>query len=166
MVRGDRARLSASAMHARPVSRYHTPAAAIGRGRKRQEENTPSEKMICQRPGSIQRADGADRRAQASAVRLQQPRVEIVPRPCGSLRPPCRNACDGCALPSVHQSRQPTRWLSKSRCRDRSGCDLQDQAARWPALRLLRWQENQSQQGSPGHTHETPCCAPSAGVCC
>src|ERR1700678_2563542 len=60
MVQGERARLSASAIQANPVSRYHAPATAIGRGRKRHDENTPRLKVICQSPGSIQRAAGTE----------------------------------------------------------------------------------------------------------
>jgi len=47
-------------MQVNPVSRYHAPAAAIGRGRNRHDENTPRLNVICQSPGSIHRADGTE----------------------------------------------------------------------------------------------------------
>src|SRR5881398_4008461 len=40
---------------------YDAPAASIGRGKKRHDENTPRLKTICQSPGSIHCADGTKR---------------------------------------------------------------------------------------------------------
>src|SRR6266849_267681 len=58
MAHGESARPSPSAIQVRPVSKYHAPTAATGRGRKRHDENTPRLKTICQRPGSIHKAAG------------------------------------------------------------------------------------------------------------
>src|SRR5216683_1686488 len=72
MAQGENARLSASVMQKSPVNRYQTPAATMGRGRKRQDENTPRLKMTCHRPGNIQIAAG---------VKRTSTRVMSVPTP-------------------------------------------------------------------------------------
>src|SRR5437763_17124137 len=61
IAQGDNARVPPSAIHSKPVSKYHVPAASIGRGRKRHDENIPRLKTICQSPGSIHCADGTKR---------------------------------------------------------------------------------------------------------
>src|SRR5215468_4495115 len=61
MAQGENARPSPKDMQNKPVRRYQAPAATIGRGRKRQEENTPKLKTICHRPGIIHCACGAKR---------------------------------------------------------------------------------------------------------
>ena len=55
IIAGARARTSPRAVQARPVRRNHTPTRSIGLGKQRQEAKTPRPKMICQRPGSIQK---------------------------------------------------------------------------------------------------------------
>jgi hypothetical protein len=61
MAQGESARLSASARHVRPVSKYQPAATAIARGRKRHDENMPRLKMTCQMPGSIHCDPGTKR---------------------------------------------------------------------------------------------------------
>src|SRR6516225_194085 len=70
MAQGESARLSPRAMQKSPVSRYQAPAARIGRGRKRHDENIPKLKMTCQMPGSIHNADGTERNSTIVTSRL------------------------------------------------------------------------------------------------
>src|SRR6201996_8550689 len=63
MVHGESARSPPMARQLRPVNRYHAPAAIIGRGKKRHDENIPRLKMTCHIPGSIHVVNGTYRRS-------------------------------------------------------------------------------------------------------
>ena len=52
---------SPRASRIRPLVRYQSPTENMGRGRSRQEENTPRLNTTCQRPGNIHTACGESR---------------------------------------------------------------------------------------------------------
>ncbi len=168
MVSGESARLSPSAMHTRPVSRIphaccsHRPRKEAGRMKTRR-----GRKIICQRPGSIpqRRLSGPYEHNREQCARAGR-RQELLDRHADHCIRHARVHAMGAGyrLHTNQGSRHDGRL--KSRYPDRMGCDWQDRAARCPALRLHRWQENPSQPELWDRNRETPSCAPSVGVCC
>ena len=166
MAHGESARLPANEMQTRPVTRYHAPAASMGRGKKSARGEDAEAENDLQQPrqhprrarnkthdGESEQCAGGDRRQ-----KLLDGHEDHLVGQSGmyAVRAPA----------FVRRSMRRKRLPSKSRWPDMRARGLRDRAARALAPRLPPLRRGQSRQAWPGRSRETPYCAPPACECC